>query len=408
MSRATKRITIDEANPLLVTKDFKNPLRKLKVCAYARVSSDDEDQINSYNNQVSYYTEYIHNNPNWIFVDVFTDEGISGTNTFKRTGFNKMIKMCKQLKIDLIITKSVSRFARNTVDSLMTCRMLKERGIGVYFEKENLNTLEDNIELHLAIASSVAQEESRSISENVKWGYKAKFERGEVMLVTSRFLGYERDENNELIINEEEAKIVRRIFNLFLKGLNYRKIADILTNEGVPTVTGKEVWSPSVIRSILGNEKYAGNCISQKSYTKDFLTHKRVKNNGEVRKYIIENSHEAIIPKDIFIAVQDKMAEINDRWKQKRGEKILNSKYVLSNLLVCGKCGSPMRRKCWTKHNGDIEIRYGCKERLKKGVRCHSDYVLESHLKKALVESINQYRNCQINDKNVQTASNIK
>lgn len=407
MTRATKRITIDEVNPLLVKNDFKNPLRKLRVCAYARVSSDGEDQITSYNNQVCYYTDYIQSNPNWIFVDVFTDEGISGTNTFKRTGFNKMIKMCKQGKIDLIITKSVSRFARNTVDSLMTCRMLKERGIGVFFEKENLNTLEDNIELHLTIASSVAQEESRSISENVKWGYKAKFERGEVMLVTSRFLGYDRDENGELIINEAEARIVRRIFNLFLKGLNYREIANILTSERVPTVTGKDVWNPSVIRSILGNEKYAGNCINQKSYTKDFLTHKRVKNNGEVRKYIVENSHEAIVPKEIFIAVQERMADINDKWKQKRGEKILNSKYVLSNLLVCGKCGSPMRRKSWTKHNGDIEVRYGCKERLRKGVKCHSDYIIEDNLKHALVESINSYRNCQINEKSSQTTLDI-
>lgn len=159
------------------------------------------------------------------------------------------------------------------------------------------------VELHLMIASSVAQEESRSISENVKWDYKTKFERGEVMLVTSRFLGYDWDENGELIINEAEARIVRRIFNLFLKGLNYREIADILTNERISTVTGKDVWISSVIRNILGNEKYASNWINQKSYTKDFLTHKRVKNNGEVRKYIVENSHEAIVPKKIFIAV---------------------------------------------------------------------------------------------------------
>ena len=152
------------------------------------------------------------------------------------------------------------------------------------------------------------------------------------MLVTSRFLGYDRDENGELIINEAEARIVRRIFNLFLKGLNYREIANILTSERVPTVTGKDVWNPSVIRSILGNEKYAGNCINQKSYTKDFLTHKRVKNNGEVRKYIVENSHEAIVPKEIFIAVQERMADINDKWKQKRGEKILNSKLCLKQL----------------------------------------------------------------------------
>lgn len=390
MARA-KKIIIEAANPAYSIKDVDKPSRRLRVCAYARVSTDDEDQKNSYKAQVNYYTKRIKEHEDWEFVDVYTDEGITGTNTLKRTGFNKMIKTCKEGKIDIILTKSVSRFARNTVDSLKTCRDLKHRGIGVIFESDHINTLKDDVEMPLTFAASRAQEESRSISDNVKWGFKRKFENGGYMLATSKFLGYDRDENGELAINEAEAEIVRKIYNLFLEGLTYRQIADYLRDAGIKTIMGNEVWHNTVIASILKNEKYAGNCISQKSYTPDFLSHKRVKNQGQVPKYIMENHHEAIIPIDKFIKVQERVGLIHENWKKGRGDKISTSQYALSNLVVCGKCGSPMRRKTWTLRNGGLELRYGCKNRMAKVKSCHSDYIKETVLQQGIVNAINQY-----------------
>ena len=405
MARA-KKIIIEAANPAYSIRDVEKPNRRLRVCAYARVSTDDEDQKHSYKTQVNYYTKRIMEHEDWEFVDVFTDEGITGTNTLKRTGFNKMIKTCKEGKIDIILTKSVSRFARNTVDSLKTCRDLKRRGVGVIFESDHINTLKDDVEMPLTFAASRAQEESRSISENVKWAFKRKFENGGYMLATSKFIGYDRDENGELVINEAEAEIVRKIFDLFLEGLTYKQIADYLTNAGIRTVMGNEKWHNTVIASMLKNEKYAGNCISQKSYTPDFLTHKRVKNTGQVPKYMMEDHHEAIIPIDKYIKVQERVGLIHENWQKERGSKISTSQYALSNLLVCGKCGSPMRRKTWRLRNGELVLRYGCKNRIDKGKKCNSDYIKETVLQEGVVNALNQY--FAKGDVAVETTENIQ
>lgn len=392
MARAT-RIVVEQANPLLKITDINKPSKRLRVCAYARVSTDDEDQKNSYKAQVNYYTNKIMEHEDWDFVDVYTDEGISGTSIVKRTGFNKMIKMCKQGKIDLILTKSVSRFARNTVDSLKTCRDLKRRGVYVVFENDGIETLDDNMEIPLTFSSSRAQEESRSISNNVTWGIERKFESGGFMLVTSRFLGYDKDKDGNLVINEAEAVTVRKIFNWFLSGYSYTEIAKKLSKQGIKTVTGKTDWNGTVIRNILKNEKYVGNVVSGKTYTKDFLTHERSVNHGEKPMFYMENHHEAIISLETFIKAQELMAKIHDNWMQKRGKKIIKSKYLLSNIMVCGKCGSPMRRKTWTKRDGETETRYSCKNRISKNRRCDSGYVEEKKLHESIARALTVYLN---------------
>ena len=256
-----------------------------KVAAYARVSTDSEEQQTSYEAQVDYYTRYINSKAEWEFVKVYTDEGISGTNTKNRDGFNEMVQDALEGKIDLIITKSVSRFARNTVDSLVTVRKLKECGVEVYFEKENIYTLDSKGELLITIMSSLAQEESRSISENVTWGQRKRFADGKFSLAYKHFLGYEKGNDGLPQVVEDEAKLVRRIYKLFMQGKTPCNIASALTAEGIPTPGEKEKWRASTILSILKNEKYKGSALLQKSFTTDFLTKKKKINEGEIPQY---------------------------------------------------------------------------------------------------------------------------
>lgn len=256
--------------------------QKRRVAAYARVSTDHEEQLTSYEAQVDYYTGYIKSRDDWEFVHVYTDEGISATGIAKREGFRKMVEDALAGSIDLIVTKSVSRFARNTVDSLSTIRKLKEKGCECYFEKENIWTFDSKGELLITIMSSLAQEESRSISENVTWGQRKRFSDGKVCVPYSHFLGYDKGEDGSMVLNEEEAKIVRRIYGLFLQGHSPYAIAKRLTEEGVRTPAGKEKWHSCTVKSILVNEKYKGDALLQKSYTVDFLTKKTKINEGEV------------------------------------------------------------------------------------------------------------------------------
>ena len=244
---------------------------------------------------MEYYTRYIQDQPDWEFVDVYTDEGISAVNTKKRDGFNQMVRDALNGKIDLIVTKSVSRFARNTVDSLVTVRKLKEKGVEVYFEKENIYTLDSKGELLITIMSSLAQEESRSISENVTWGQRKRFADGKVSVAYKQFLGYEKGEDDIPRIVEKEAVIVQRIYALFMAGKTPSGIARLLTAEGIPTPAGKAQWCSSTIESILTNEKYKGAALLQKKFTVDFLLKKMKPNEGEVPQYYIEKSHEPII-----------------------------------------------------------------------------------------------------------------
>lgn len=279
-------------------------LHKRRVAGYARVSTDKDEQFTSYEAQVDYYTKYIKANPEWEFVTVYTDEGISGTSTKRRDGFNTMIDAALYGRIDLIVTKSVSRFARNTVDSLSTIRKLKEKGVEVYFEKENIWTLDSKGELLLTIMSSLAQEESRSISENITWGKRKSASDGKVSLAYRNFLGYEKGPNGTPVINQEQAKTVRRIYRNFMAGQTAWAIAKELTADGIPTPAGKSQWHTTTVESILTNEKYKGAALLQKTFTVDYLSKKIKTNEGEVPQYFVEDSHPAIIPPEEWDQVQ--------------------------------------------------------------------------------------------------------
>lgn len=269
----------------------------------------------------------------------------------------------------MVITKSVSRFARNTLDCLATIRKLKEKNIAVFFEKENINTLDGSGEMLLTILSSLAQEESRSLSTNTKWGITKRFERGEVQLTYTKFLGYTMNTDKQLIIVPEEAEIVRLIYRLYLEGYSTNAIAKELETRGIKTVTGKEKWSTTVIISILKNEKYMGDALLQKSYTVDYLTKKRVKNKGNVKQYYVTNNHEGIIPKDIFYRVQEEIARraslIRKNGSQKDKAKY-SSRCTLTDMVFCSECGQPYRRVTWYK-NGEKEVVWRCMSRLKNG-----------------------------------------
>lgn len=340
------------------------------MAAYCRVSTDQLEQLSSYEAQVKYYTTFINSHPDYVFGGIYADEGISGTNTKKREQFNKMIKDCKAGKIDMIITKSISRFARNTLDCLNYVRMLKDIGIGVLFEKENINTLDSNGEVLLTILSSLAQDESRSISENSTWGIRRKFEQGKVIVNHNKFLGYDKDKDGNLIINKKQAKIVKRIYKDYLNGKGSNRIARELEEEKVVNWNGKTKWYESSIRKMLTNEKYKGDALLQKTYTVDFLTKKRVENNGEIPMYYVEESHPAIIDKDMWEAVQ---LEIKRRkeFAKKYGIKKIDYATInnpFAGRIICGQCGSVFGRKVWNSTN----------ELLRRKVwRCNKKYVVK-------------------------------
>ncbi len=377
-------------------RSIKAQFKALRVAAYCRVSTTLEQQESSYEAQVSYYTEKIQSNPNWKMAGIYADDGKSATNTKKRDDFKTMIEDCMAGKIDLVLTKSVSRFARNTVDSLQNIRKLKEKNIGVYFEKEGVNTLEGTGELLITILSSQAQEESRNLSENTRWGLVRRFENGIVSVNHKKFLGYTKDENGELIIVPEEAELVRRIFRLYLEGASILQITRALEADQIKTVTGKDKWHCSVIEKMLQNEKYMGDALLQKTYTVDFLTKKRVKNQGIVPQYYIEDNHEPIIPKELFYRVQEEKARrasmhkssISRKSKQEKSK--YSSKYALSDLMVCGECGHPYRRQTWSKY-GEKSGVWRCESRLKNGTKnCrHSPTLKEEPLYEAIMTAIN-------------------
>ena len=281
-----------------------------RVAGYARVSTDHDDQVTSYEAQVDYYTRYISDHAGWQFVKVYTDEGITGTSTKHRAGFQQMVTDALDGKIDLIITKSVSRFARNTVDSLTTVRALKDKGVEVFFEKEGIWTFDAKGELLITIMSSLAQEEARSISENVTWGHRKRFADGKVTVPYSRFLGYDKGEDGSLVINPTQAKTVRRIYNMYLGGMSIGTIARTLTDEPETfTAAGNKTWYYQSIRAILTNEKYKGDALLQKSYIADYLTKRQVINQGEVPQYYVTASHEAIISPAVWDFVQAEIAK---------------------------------------------------------------------------------------------------
>ena len=357
---------------------------KRRVAAYARVSTDSEEQQTSYDAQVSYYTDYIKSRADWEFVNVYTDEGISATNTKHRDGFNAMIADALAGKIDLIVTKSVSRFARNTVDSLTTVRKLKEKGVEVYFEKEQIYTLDSKGELLITLMSSLAQEESRPISENVTWGQRKRMADGKVSIPYGRFLGYRKGDDGLPEVVPEEAEVVRLIYRSFMEGLTSGKIAQMLMEKNITAPGGKEKWHSSTIESILTNEKYKGSALLQKKFTVDFLT-KRVKiNEGEVPQYFVEHSHPPIIASEEFELVQ---AEISRR---KAIGRVYSSSNIFSAKIVCACCGGFFGSKVWHSTSKYRRVIWQCNHKFQNGEKCDTPHLYEDDIKKKFIEVCNR------------------
>ena len=370
---------------------------KKRVAAYCRVSTDSEEQLNSYEAQKSYYTQKIEESPDWEMAGIYADEGISGTSMKKRTEFKKMITACKRGHIDLIITKSLSRFARNTVDCLETVRLLKANGIGVYFEKENINTLTESSEFLITLFSGFAQAESESLSKNVTWGKQKSAEAGKVDFQYKKMLGYRKGADGQPEIVPEEAEIIRRIYRRYLDGCSLGQIKQELEQDSVPTAQKVERWSPAIIHNILTNEKYMGDALLQKTYITDCITKKVKKNMGERPMYYVENNHPAIVSREMFDRVQKEMTRRSSKRKvlQKSGKTELgkySGKYALTELLVCGECGSPYKRVTWAR-NGKKRIVWRCVSRLEFGTKyCHNSQTLdESRLHNAILAAMNEY-----------------
>ena len=367
-----------------------------RVAAYCRVSTDSEEQINSYTAQKAYYTQKIEESPDWELAGIFADEGITGTSMKKRKEFNRMITACKRGGIDLILTKSLSRFARNTVDCLETVRMLKARGIGVIFEKENINTLTESSEFLITLFSGFAQAESESLSVNIQLGIRMAMKEGKVNFHYRSMLGYQRGADSKPEIVPEEAEVVRRIYRRYLEGCSEGQIQRELTQDGIATAKGVKAWSHQIVHNILTNEKYAGDALLQKTFTTDCISKKVKKNTGELPQYYIKDNHPAIIPRDIYQRVQEEMARRTSKRKilQKSGKTEqgkYSAKYALSERLVCGECGSPYKRCTWAR-NGVKRIVWRCVSRLEFGKKyCHeSPSVEEYKLHAAILTTLNR------------------
>ena len=382
------------------TEISRSKYQQLRVAAYCRVSTEQEEQQNSYQVQIAYYTDLINRKKEWSLVGIFADEGISGTQTKKRTEFNRMIRMCKNKKIDLVITKSISRFARNTVDCLEYVRQLKNLGIGVIFEKENINTLTMTSEFMIALYGSFAQAESESISKNVSWGKEKAYREGKVQFQYQNLLGYRKGTDGKPEIVPEEAETIKLIYKLFLDGYSMTNIKKVLESSGTLTAKGKKVWNESLISSILKNEKYVGDALLQKTYTLDCITHKVVRNHGERPMYLVTDHHAPIVDRDTYNRVQQELArrsskrKISDKTITEQGK--YSSKYALSELLICGDCGTPYRRTTWSAR-GKKQIVWRCISRLEHGKKYCPDSptIKEDQLHKAIIHAINNYYSCR-------------
>ena len=368
-----RTITKIEANPILSSR--KDEYRRLRVAAYCRVSTDEEDQLNSLETQMQYYTSKIAENPNWTMVGIYADEGITGTRADKRDKFMKLMRDCQKGKVDYILTKSTSRFARNTVDSLTWIRKLRAIGIGVYFEEQNLDSSKVENETLIGFFSVMAQSESESISGNVKWGIHKRMRNG-TYAVQFNMLGYKRGDDGEPYIIPEEAEVVREMFNRFLDGASLGQLKDFLENKKVLTRRGKSEWSISVIRGMLSNEKYVGDILYQKTYRADCISKKVKVNRGEMTRYLVSNNHAPIIDRDTFNLVQ---AELSRRTsKNKKMDSAIteqgkySGKFALSELLICGSCGSAYRRNSKVA-KGKTTYYWRCVNRVEHGTKYCKD-----------------------------------
>lgn len=395
--QATKKIqktTVGEEN------------HKLRVAAYCRVSTDSEEQETSYEAQCRHYTDYIRKNPDWEMAGIYADEGISGTQAGKRPEFLHMIEDCEKGEIDFIITKSISRWARNTLDSLNYIRKLKDLGIPVLFEKENINTMDARGELLITIMSSIAQQESQSISQNVRMGIQYHMQQGRGWVNTTTFLGFGPGEKpGDLVIIPEEADLVRRIFREFLEGYSPAMIGRHLERDAIPTKAGSLRWHASTITNILENEKYAGDMLLQKYYTKDFLTHRMVKNRGELPQYFVEDHHPPIVPKEIYKQAQGELAR-RGALKKEAVKLRFGSEEALTGRIICGRCGNTLKRYqkpenpeyLWQILPSMDPVEWRCRTRAyTKKTRgrntpspCGCRFVPEEEVKKAILYALNR------------------
>ena len=369
--------------------------RQLRVAAYCRVSTKEEDQLNSYEAQKNYYTDKIMANKSWTMADIFADEGITGTSAKKRADFMRMMKWCKQGKIDLILTKSVSRFARNTVDCLNYIRMLKAQGIAVYFEKENINSMDESTELMLTMMGAFAQAESESISGNIQAGKRYAMQRGEATINYHNLYAYEKGPDGKPRIIPEQAEVVKEIYAHYLRGASLPMICRYLEAQHIPNIRGGTTRGRSAVRGILSNEKYVGDVLMQKTFRQDCISHKAIRNTGQCPMYLVQNNHEAIIDRKTYDAVQTELTRRNalkgnTQKSTPSGRSCYTPKYALSDRVICGECGTLYRRCTWV-NRGKKHIVWRCISRIDYGKKyCHtSPSVDEQQLQQAILRVIN-------------------
>ena len=392
MSYTTSTVICIPAKPEVVRASK----RQLRVAAYCRVSTDDEEQLTSYEAQKNYYTDKIMTNKEWTMAGIFADEGITGTSARKRPEFLRMIRQCKQGKIDIVLTKSISRFARNTVDCLNYVRALKELGIAVIFEKENMNTLEIDSEILITMLGAFAQSESESISANVRWGIRQAMKEGKATIQYKYLYGYRKGDDGKPEIISEQAEVVRKIYDLFLSGTPVRGIQEYLNASAVPNINGEPKWARSAIDSILTNEKYCGDVLLQKTYIDDCINKKVKKNTGQLPMYLVQNHHEGIISRETFDAAQAELARRSagkspSKKNAPTGRSRYSSKYALSDRLYCGECGTRYQRCTWRNRDGSKRIVWRCVSRVDYGSKyCHDSPTLdEEPLHRAILVAIN-------------------
>lgn len=392
MGNQERKIIVIPAKDQTIVQEVQ---RSLRVAAYCRVSTEEEEQQSSYEAQCSYYTEKIMTTPGWSMVEIYADEGISGTSTRNRDSFNRMIRHCRRGKIDLILTKSISRFARNTVDCLNYIRALKAMGIGICFEKENIDTRSMDSELIVTFMGAFAQSESESMSKNISWGKRKAMRDGKVNVNFNKLYGYRQEPGQPPEIIPEHAEVIQDIVKAYLLGSSLRMIKDELRRKGIPSPSGDLVWQTSAIKSILTNEKYCGDVLMQKTFVQDCISKKVVKNIGQLPMYLVENNHPAIISRERYKAVQAEMSRRNavDSPSKKNamtGKSSYTSKYALSERLMCGECGTMYRRCVWSK-NGKKKVVWRCVSRLDYGTKfCHDSPTMdENTLQEAILNAIN-------------------
>ncbi|HAX02651.1 MAG: hypothetical protein A2Y45_01570 [Tenericutes bacterium GWC2_34_14] len=372
--------------------ELSRPIMKKRVCAYVRVSTDNLEQKTSYEAQRDEYTKRISDNPDWDFCGIFADEGISGTSTKHRKQFNLMIAKAKRGEIDIILTKSISRFARNTVDALNYIRELRKAKVEIIFEKENLSSIDPKVEFFFTMMASMAQEEARNVSENVKWNVQRRFREGVPIINHARFLGYTKDrKGGNLIIDPKEAEIVKLIFNLYIGGMGPSAIADRMMDLGHKTGAGKRLWRVSSVHSVLKNEKYMGDMLQQKTICTDYLNHTRIKNKNYAPTFYTENSHEGIIDKETFeLAQRIRNERAQTRIGEDKNLTKYTNKYAFSAMIICSECGRTLKRRYWNYGKPSQRVMQQCGGYIEGKANCKAKATYDEVLEGTTIKMLNE------------------